>query len=573
MDTFVLQAIAGELSESLVGARLDKVSQVDAHTITLFFSGRRGRCLLLSADPAHPRAHMVCSPPPGLPEAPTFCRTLRKHLGGLRLTRAAAGEWERVLQFSFEGGRAGASFALMAELMGRWSNLVLLGGATGEIIEVNRRVPEGVPRPLKRGSRYGLPPEQNKANPTELTRESLRRMLEEAKPGSAKEFARWLVRSVRGVSPALAAEIADVSCAEEGWEGAAEALLGVVRNYRDRAFTPGWAPGEEGKPAVLTAVEVGGAPRRAFGSMNEAADAFYGSLVQTARLEARKRAAARLLRRAQERISGAIAAVRRDLASAEEAEDVLRKGELLLGRLEEAEAGAEILCVEEADGTVEIVLDPRLSPSANAQKYFRRYKKLKRRLSAGMVRLREMEREAEFAAGLAFDLEAAEEVGDVADVEEALARAGYAGRRGERMPRTQGRKAARARPYRRFSSPAGWEVLVGKNAMGNEELCRRVGKASDTWFHARGIPGSHVLLRGAGGVVPDAETLAQAAAFAAYFSRGRADSKLPVDYVPFSSVRRPGGARPGQVSIGRCKTILVAPDAGARLCAEWEEIP
>ena len=201
MDTFVLQAIAAELSENLLGARLERISQADAHTVVLFFSAarKRRRALLISTHPAHPRVHLAEDPPPSLPEAPTFCRALRKHLNGHRLTRAAAGEWERVLQFSFERGGSGRgdSFALMAEVMGRWSNLVLLSGATGEILEAKRFVPPGphTPRPLERGGRYRLPPEQKKQNPGALTREMLLEMIREANLGSAsrEEFARWLV--------------------------------------------------------------------------------------------------------------------------------------------------------------------------------------------------------------------------------------------------------------------------------------------------------------------------------------------------------------------------------------------
>ena len=273
-----------------------------------------------------------------------------------------------------------------------------------------------------------------------------------------------------------------------------------------------------------------------------------------------------------------IEGVRRDLASAEEAEDILRKGELLLAHLGEVEEKAKVFSVPDKEAPLEIALDPKLTPSENAQKYFRRYKKLKRRASTSMVRLHEMEEDERFLGALAFDLETADEAGDLAGVEEALAQAGYAGRRGEKKAekdaRTKGRQAARARPYRRFASPAGWEVIVGKNAMGNDELLKSVGRARDTWLHARGVPGSHVLLRRADGepTDPDEEILAHAAAFAAYFSRGRTDSKLTVAYLPFSRLRKPKGRRPGQVLIGSHQTILVDPDMGRRLCAEWEEV-
>lgn len=593
MDTFVLQAIAEELSGNLLGARLERISQTDAHTVVLFFSGagREKRALLISTEPAHPRVHLTADPPRSLPEAPTFCRALRKHLSGLRLTRAAAGEWERVLQFSFEpggGSGRGDSFALMAEVMGRWSNLVLLSGATGEILEAKRLVPPGphTPRPLERGGRYQLPPEQKKANPADLTKEMLLEMIHGANLGSAepKEFARWLVRSVAGVSPGLARELAGASNAEEGWSGAADALMSVVESYQKKEFSSAWVLDGGGNPAGLSAAQIPGARSasyRAFGSMNEAADAFYGSLVDDDWLDEQKKRVSKTLRRAGDRVRASIEAVRRDLASAEEAGAVLRKGELLLAHLDEVEEKAIAVSLSSEEEQIEITLDPRLTPSENAQKYFRRYKKLKRRASTALARLQEMEEEERFIGALAFDLESADEAADVLGVEEALAQAGYA-RRGrekkakakEKDARPKGRQAARARPYRRFVSPAGWEVVVGKNAMGNDEMLRSVGRASDTWLHARGVPGSHVLLRRSDGepAEPDSETLAQAAAFAAYFSRGRTDSKLPVAYLPFSRLRKPKGRRPGQVLIGAHETLLVDPDTGKRLCAEWEEV-
>lgn len=588
MDTFVLQAIAAELSGNLLGARLERISQADAHTIVLFFSGagRERRALLISTDPVHPRVHLTADPPPSLPEAPTFCRALRKHLSGHRLTRAAAGEWERVLQFSFErGGGSGDSFALMAEVMGRWSNLVLLSGATGEILEAKRLVPPGphTPRPLERGGRYQLPPEQKKANPADLTKEMLLEMIHGAGHDSAdpKEFARWLVRSVAGVSPVLARELALCSSADEGWMGAVDALMGTIESYRKKEFAPAWVLGADGGPAGLSAARIAGsdaASYRTFGSMNEAADAFYGRIVNDDRLDEQKKRVSKTLRRAGERVRSSIEAVRRDLASAEEADAVLRKGEILLAHLAEVEEKASVVSLSAGDGRIEIALDPRLTPSENAQKYFRRYKKLKRRASTGLARLQEMEEEERFIAALVFDLETTDEIEDLAAVEEALAQAGHAGRgraKKEKDTRPKGRRAARARPYRRFVSPAGWEVVVGKNAMGNDEMLRSVGRASDTWLHARGVPGSHVLLRRAGDgppVEPDPETLAQAAAFAAYFSRGRTDSKLSVAYLPFSRLRKPRGRRPGQVLIGAHETLLVDPDTGKRLCEEWEEV-
>ena len=228
--------------------------------------------------------------------------------------------------------------------------------------------------------------------------------------------------------------------------------------------------------------------------MNEAADAFFGRLVHDDRLDEQKTRVAKTLRRAGDRVRASIEGVRRDMASAEEADAVLRKGELLLAHLDEVGEKARAVSVQDTGGPLEIALDPRLSPSENAQKYFRRYKKLKRRASTALARLQEMEEEEKFIGALAFDLESADEVEDVLSVERALSGSGYAGRKGGRRTgdaRPKGRPAARAKPYRRFVSPAGWEVIVGR---------KRDGQRRDA--QARGTGERHMASRARGAGQP-----------------------------------------------------------------------
>ncbi|MBI2132534.1 MAG: NFACT family protein, partial [Candidatus Tectomicrobia bacterium] len=170
MDAFVLQAIARELDAALRGARLEKAVQADPFTFVLTFScgARRIRRLLLSGDPAHPRLHLAEESPPGQPEPGDFLRSLRKHLAGCRVTRVAAGEWERVVQLSFErAGSPPGTFALLAEVMGRWSNLILVEGRAGRVLDALRlSTGERNPaRPVERGAPYRLPPAQKKHAP------------------------------------------------------------------------------------------------------------------------------------------------------------------------------------------------------------------------------------------------------------------------------------------------------------------------------------------------------------------------------------------------------------------------
>ena len=244
------------------------------------------------------------------------------------------------------------------------------------------------------------------------------------------------------------------------------------------------------------------------------------------------------------------------------------------------EEKAKVFFVPDKEAPLEIALDPKLTPSENAQKYFRRYKKLKRRASTGLVRLHEMEEDERFLGRFGVRISKRRMRPGTSPVWKKRWRGRVTPGGGERKKRrkdarTKGRQPARARPYRRFVSPAGWEVIVGKNAMGNDEMLKSVGRASDTWLHARGVPGSHVLLRRADGepTDPGEEILAQAAAFRGVFQPGangfQAHRRLP----PLLSLKeaeraasRTGADRQPRDDPRRSGRM------GRRLCAEWEEV-
>ena len=576
MDAFVLQAIARELDAALRGGRLEKAAQADPFTFVLTFScrDRRARRLLLSGGLSHPRLHLTEGNPPAQAEPGDFLRSLRKHLAGCRLTRAAAGEWERVVQLSFERP-GGDAYALLAEVMGRWSNLVLVEGKTGVILDALRlSTGEANPaRPIERGAAYRLPPAQKKRAPDAIGEEEFLGLLAGAgsKNGDPDERARWLVRTFGGLSPAVAAEVA--GRAGEDPRSLWEAFAWAVGCYRGGGFRPALLLDPQGAPAGLSALEVRALPPervRPWPSMNEAADAFYRETAGGATLAAERAALAGRVRGHLRRTGRNLAAVEGDLRQAEEAEDCRLKGDLLLRHLEDAVEGAPSVQVEHGGERVEIALDPRFSPSENAQRYFRRYKKLKRLLGAGGRRRQALEGERAFLEELLYDAEEAEGPEALAGVLQALAEGGFGRREASPPKRKRGRAAAApARPYRRFLSPGGWEIFVGKSALGNEALLRRVGRAGDTWLHAQGLPGSHVLLRAAG--EPGEEALRQAAALAAFHSRGRHDSRVRVDCLPVERLRRPRGGRPGQVIFTGQRTLLASPEEGECLLEELRE--
>ena len=612
MDIYVLRAIAGELSDELAGGRVRKIVQPGRRSLLLVLDcpGQKTRNLILSADPAYPRIHLTEKNIPSPAEPPDFCRSLRNHLIGAEVTRISAGERERVVQITLEkpgAGKAGGWYALMAEIMGRWSNIVLVNARAGEIIDSIRQVSEAQSRrrPLVRGAKYRLPPEQKKPRPEEIGEREFRQKILAERPGAddpevddpeeegSAALSRWLVRSFAGLSPLVAAEIAAragtprpeaLHSKEDRSRAVWTEFSGTIDELRKENFRPCVLLGPDGTPSGLIALESKSRPPAGYTkyeTMNEAADFFFDTVVSPAEFGGERERASREVARHAARAKKTLEAVERDLLGSRSADEERFKGEILLENLTGVPEKASVFHAERGGGRIEIELDPRFSVSENAQRFFRRYKKLRRQSVVAEERRKDIEEKVRFLEGLLFELDEAESPGDLEAVRGALAQGGFMSRGAQsddKKPSRRGRRQAAdsgaARPWRRFDAPEGWQIFVGKSALGNDALMRRVGRSGDLWFHAQGVPGSHVILRTPEGAAEEAaseETVLQAASLAAYHSKARGSGRVEVACVPFQRVRRPRGAPPGRVLISGQRTIAASPDEGAALMEALEE--
>ncbi len=612
MDIYVLRAIAGELSDELAGGRVRKIVQPGRRSLLLVLEcpGQKTRNLILSADPAYPRIHLTEKNIPSPAEPPDFCRSLRNHLIGAEVTRISAGERERVVQITLEkpgAGKAGGWYALMAEIMGRWSNIVLVNARAGEIIDSIRQVSEAQSRrrPLVRGAKYRLPPEQKKPRPEEIGEREFRQKILAERPGAddpevddpeeegSAALSRWLVRSFAGLSPLVAAEIAAragtprleaLHSKEDRSRAVWTEFSGTIDELRKENFRPCVLLGPDGTPSGLSALESKSRPPAGYTkyeTMNEAADFFFDTVVSPAEFGGERERASREVARHAARAKKTLEAVERDLLGSRSADEERFKGEILLENLTGVPEKASVFHAERGGGRIEIELDPRFSVSENAQRFFRRYKKLRRQSVVAEERRKDIEEKVRFLEGLLFELDEAESPGDLEAVRGALAQGGFMSRgprSDDKKPSRRGRRQAAdsgaARPWRRFDAPEGWQIFVGKSALGNDALMRRVGRSGDLWFHAQGVPGSHVILRTPEGAAEEAaseEAVLQAASLAAYHSKARGSGRVEVACVPFQRVRRPRGAPPGRVLISGQRTIAASPDEGAALMEALEE--
>jgi predicted ribosome quality control (RQC) complex YloA/Tae2 family protein len=598
MDLFVLKAIVQELDPILKEARIQRIIQPSPQTVHLVCSGkdRIAHRLIISADPDFPRVYLSEEEAQSPAEPPDFCQLLRKHLSSAKITRISVGEWERIVQITLERpnpGKLSQLFALIIEVMGRWSNIILVDARTGRIIDCIKHIdPErNQKRSLIRNQVYQLPQEQKKRRVDSVDRDAFGQMAHEdlGSEFDSGSISRWLVKSFLGISPQTAKEIVSraqtPSQALAHWGNLWESLTDTVGAMAESRYSPSVVLDRKGIPLELSAMGYGAhVPEevRTFQTMNQAAEFFHRGVVRRDRLQSAQETMAREIERHLLKLGKTREAIERDLELSEGAEEHRLKGELLLENLEHVPEKSPTFLGEREGVAVEIELDLRFSPSENAQRYFRRYKKLRRGSTFAFRRKADVEQEKLFLEGLAFDAEEAASEEDLDTVRIALRQSGYRKKGREKVPDGKGRRKGRRkseegqkRPYRQFASPKGWIIFIGKSAIGNEFLVRQIGRPGDYWFHAQGMPGSHVLLRmpeRSGPEGPPDEAIHQAAVLAAHFSRGKTNLKTSVDYLPFQKIKRPRGARPGQVIFTGQKSMVVPLEEAASLLESLGEL-
>jgi predicted ribosome quality control (RQC) complex YloA/Tae2 family protein len=561
MDLFVIRGIVEELKKEIEGAFISKVYQMN-RTDLLFRLRRMGdeKQLLLSTHPDFFRLHLTEKKFPNPMVPPRFCTYLRKHIGGARISGVTQDRYERVvrvgLQKRMDAGVIREVF-LVAEMVGKMSNLLLLEG--DRILDCLhfRRGEEEAVRQAAPGLPYSPPSPSGQWLPDEASREKLEEICS-FPPGE-----RWrvLVGKISGLSPLLARELEFVSGGTP--EGIGDTLRLLVKKYEGANFEPKIYTllGEKKILSPFPLKSLGPAEEETYPSMNQAADQFYFQVVVKRQMAEQKQALSKRLRqlisrlqRRRDNLIGDREGFQKDLG----AKDL---GDLLTAnypRLRKGMREVEALdYCQDPPRPIFIPLEESLDPSGNVQRYFKKYKKAKRGLEMASQRMEEAEREIPYLESVLFEVEEAEDAEEVETIRRELEE-----ERIVSVPKKQ--KAGKEKkevsiPVRRFRSSEGLEIFCGKHNLGNDYLLRHLAKDNDLWFHSQGVPGSHVLLK-VGRGEPGLQSILEAAAIAAHYSRGRGSTRVPVDYTLVKNVRRPRGAKPGMVTYYHQKTILAKPD-------------
>jgi len=574
MDNFVLQAVAGELAELLVGQRLGKAYQIGATDLALDFRLRDGRWLIVSTDPRRLALYLTRRQPREVSteargDTP-FTSLIKKYLGGGRLVSLDKLGYDRVVKFSFAaGGEFGPAVerALVVLLTGRGANALVL--EAGRVLASLRERGEG-------RERYEDPePPAEKLDPFLCSPERLAEVIalsgggvaaaaERHLLGFAPVYARELAARAESAEPpaALSALLADLAA------GPAAPVVYSSAPLADLTAEPG-RDDFSLTPAPIRLAHLGGQTATDFPSVNEAADAAFTLLDgRQDFLAERQRRVSHLSARLKKQRALA-ANLRREQAGFSGAADHQKFGELLLANLHQAvktERGFRVTDYYDPEQPqIEIPAADRPTAQEAAEHYFRLARKARHGQAAIAERLPGVEREAARLEEQLARLSGATRRGQLAEIA-GLARRPATPAGSPAPPPRRKQKAEAPTGVRRYRSSDGYEILVGRTDRDNDALTFRTAKSFDLWFHAADYPGSHVILRNPQRRPVPPRAVTEAAQLAAKFSQARADSRVAVNYCERKFVTKPKGFAPGQVRLSSFKTVLVEPrEAGERI--------
>ncbi|NLJ56931.1 MAG: fibronectin/fibrinogen-binding protein [Firmicutes bacterium] len=569
-DAFVLNAVAREIEENIIknGGRLNRIYQLNPREVLLYIRGevplqplfisihaQRGRLNFTDRHFSHP-----LTPPP-------FCMLARKHLVNGLLVSLEQPPLERVLYLHFSvlnarGQRVQKTLAV--EIMGRHSNLVLLDTPDEEnkqiILGALKPIPPSINRyrVLLPNHLYLPPPPQEKLHPYALSYEHF---CQEINRLQGRPAARALLENLQGFSPFLTAEIA--ARADSANLTAADApilwqkMQELIEIYQEGKWEPVLFLDQKNRPAdyhVLRPAQPLPGNCRFSPSISALLDEFY---IFQEKNEKRKtlftmlsRVVEQTLKKNRRKEKNQL----RELAGAAKADFYRQCGELLLINLKQIPNNSKEVrlknAFQEKEEFIKIKLDPQISPSLNAQRYFRKYRKARQGEKKIAAQLRKTRREITYLESVFFALEKTD-LGVLQEIREELIATGY-------LPapsKTPAKKTGKKLFPLKFVSSQGEEILAGQNNLQNEHLVHQLAAKTDLWLHVKDLPGAHVVVKSE---EPRQETILEAALLAAYYSRGAHSSNVPVDYTQVKNVRRLGN-KPGMVTYSNFKTMYVTP--------------
>lgn len=572
-DGFVTRCVTDELRSKLLNGKIDKVYQPEKDEIILSVRTRSGNYkLLLSASASNPRIHLTEVQRENPMTPPMLCMLMRKHLAGAVIIDIKQNGFDRVVRIDAETRNELGDLctrSVIIEIMGRHSNIILVDDS-GKIMDSAKHIDFTVSavRQVLPGMTYELPPAQDKTAADSLKATELMEALAAQPEDTLMD--KFLLSEIMGMSPLLAREIVyrfsgntkmmkcEVDCA-----AFVVHTVDFLKNICGGIYEPSLViePSEK-KPVAFSCVRLsqyeGAYKIEEYDSISEVIDSFFEIRSRREHMNRRSAALLKLIHNNIERCQKKIVMHKEHIRSAQDRDKYKMYGDLLTANLYRIKYGDKSVRVQnyysESGEKIEIPLKADISPSQNAQRFYKRYNKAKTTEKFASEQLEIAENEKYYLESVADALENADTPVELDEIRQELMTEGYIAKQNNAKKKQQ----KKSEPIK-IISVDGYEILIGRNNRQNDELTLKSAYSTDLWFHTKEIPGSHTIIRTRGtGEAPE-PTMMQAAKLAAYYSKARNSSKVPVDYTLIKNVKKPNGAKPGMVIYDRYNTVYVTP--------------
>lgn len=568
-DGITVANLQYELQHALEGGRISKIAQPETDELLLTVKSAGGNYrLFISASASLPLLYLTKNNKPSPLTAPGFCMLLRKHIGGGRITAVTQPGLERILCFHIEHLNEMGDLChkkLIVELMGKHSNIIFCD-ENNRIIDSIKHVSANMSsvREVLPGRTWFIPDTQNKEDPWTVTQDAFLARLSEKPTNLSKA----LYQSLTGISPILSEEL----CYRAGLDSfrpagaySAEELSGLymqlslfMMEVKKGSFSPRIIY-EQKEPREYTSFSYQiflGYKTVGFSSVSEMLERYYAEKNIVTRMRQKSADLRKIVQSALERNQRKLLLQTRQLQDTQKMDKYRIYGELIHTYGYSIEPGSKSFEAVNyyTNEPVKVPLDPQLTPAENAKKYFDRYGKLKRTKEALTTLLQETKMEIEHLDTILMSMDFAMTEADLSQIRQELTATGYI----RKSAGKNKKERTSTRPFHYISSD-GYDIYVGKNNIQNEELTFKTADGNDWWFHAKGQPGSHVIVKTNGEELPD-RTFEEAGRLAAYFSRGRQAPKVEIDYTQKKNLRKPNGAKPGFVVYYTNYSLLIEPD-------------
>ncbi len=570
LDGIFLRKVRTELINEAVGLRVDRVNQPTKDEIVLNLRGRSvNKKLLLCVRADSPRVHFTNHTIDNPPVPPMFCMLLRKYLQGALIKNIRQSETDRILFIDFDatneiGDRI--ELTVCIEIMGKYSNLILVSGE--KIIDSIKRVDYTTSsvRQILPGLEYKLPPKQDKLS---FENENASTVVERILNKKDKYLSSAVMDTVQGISPVIAREIAHRTAFEDVFVGSLtsdqkeilKCELTSIKNSLNESAPVFLVSDESGKPkdmAFMNVRQYGGKFNiKEYDSCSSLLDDFYFERDRINRINHRGHELIKLLNNLIDRTARKLIIQREELKRCEDKDKLRLYGELIVANMHCLEKGVTFYEVQnyyDDCKLIKIPCNPALSPQENQKKYYKDYRKAQTAEKMLVDLIKDGEDEIIYLESVLDELSRADTDSEISLIRKELSDAGYI-----KNIKGKKQKPPKELPPIEFRSDDGYRILVGRNNIQNDRLSLKTAGKNDMWLHTQKTPGSHVIICAEGNEVSDL-SIEQAAVIAAYYSKAKDSSLVPVDYTRVKQLKKPNGAKAGMVIYHEYWTIITKPD-------------